>query len=70
MIEFNYKKLPWYWLYFRRFQKLWCKLNLHIPLMVESDNPEYFCQECCATLTKEQWEKFFSKAKKIKKVIV
>jgi len=73
MIEYNYKKLPWYWLYFRRLQKIWCRLNLHVPTWAQSEestHDEYFCQECCAILTKEQYEKFFSKARKIRKIIL
>jgi len=66
-MDFDPKKLPWYWKRFSRLQPLWCSFGWHVPVMAEhtdSKDNEYFCQECVKEVTRADWIKFFREAKK------
>lgn len=65
-MRLDYKKLPLYWRYFGKYQKLWCALGLHIPVKIEgeSSDDEYICQQCFIPVSQEDWERFFKRARR------
>ena len=64
-MDFDYKKLPWYWRLFPGLQGLWCRLGWHVPVVVDDGfMKEVFCQECAKDLRLVDWIKFFEKARR------
>jgi len=63
--DFDPKKLPFHWRKLSKFQKHWCSRGKHVPVKMDFDDgtSEVMCQECAKSLTEDDHERFFRKAR-------